>query len=674
MRVVGTAMLLAAAAILAGCGGSTDAEPSGAAGGGGAGGDGGTGADDAGSDADAAPSFCTGATSLVYDPLAQSIMAWPDDYWTVDDATSATGLRVKTKAGDNLVVPASAQAFHQIFDDLSTLDGFGTTAEAFLVFSGPLDPNSLPTSGDGSGKADAPLVLVDLDGATPKLLDIEVAQVAESTSDAQTTLVVSPMVPLEPKHHYGLAVTNRVKDANGGCIAPSAAMRSLLDGTASDPALSRLVPRYHDLVDRLVSMKTIATAADLSAALVFTTQHTVEDSATIAADIRTKSFAYTSSGACTAGADPSYRICEGTFGAWDYRKNHHAIDETDLTAHDPYTIPITTYLPATGTAPFPTILYGHGLNGDRHQAEKLAQLAAPEGYAVVAIDAVEHGDHPNKSGGINDAASFFGISLDFSNALDSLKLRDNFRQSTYDKLQVVELLRQGYDADGDAKSDVDLASFTYLGVSLGGIMSAELDAFVPEAKIAIPIVPGARVGNIVKDSKTFAPIVNVFKSKATDGDVARFFPMLQTVIDRGDAGAYTQHVFGARLPGFDAARPQVLMQMVIDDDTVANPENRFFARGLGVPLVGEELQHVGTIAHDPTLPISNDLDATHTGGVFQFDVVCSSTCPSPTEPATHGNVAANPVAIAQTLHFMKSFFESGTAEIIDPYATLGVKP
>lgn len=46
----------------------------------------------------------------------------------------------------------------------------------------------------------------------------------------------------------------------------------------------------------------------------------------------------------------------------------------------------------------------------------------------------------------------------------------------------------------------------------------------------------------------------------------------------------------------------------------------------------------------------------------------------PTEAATHGNVAGNPVAIAQTLHFMETFFSGGTAEILDPYKTLGVKP
>src|SRR5262249_1596140 len=157
--------------------------------------------------------------------------------------------------------------------------------------------------------------------------------------------------------------------------------------------------------------------------------------------------------------------------------------------------------------------------------------------------------------------------------LDPVKLRDHFRQSTYDKLQLVEMLRPGVDIDGDAMPDVGLDNLIYLGVSLGGIMSAEFVALTPEVQVAVPIVPGAPVVNFIKDSPTFSPIIGLLAGMSTPGDQARFFPVIQTVVDRGDPGSYTPHIAHNRLAGFDSASPEVLMQMVIADDTVPNLEN-----------------------------------------------------------------------------------------------------
>jgi len=291
----------------------------------------------------------------------------------------------------------------------------------------------------------------------------------------------------------------------------------------------------------------------------------------------------------------------------------------------------------------------------------------------VAIDAVKHGEHPDAPGALGAAASFFGLSFNLMNPLDSLALRDHFRQSTYDKLQLLEMLRPGVDVNGDAMPDVGINSLVYLGVSLGGIMSAEFLAFAPEALVAVPIVPGARVVDIIKDGATFAQVVTILKGQATEGQIARFFPIVQTVVDRGDPGVYTGHIVKKRLPGFDSKTPQVLMQMVIADDTVPNSTNLFFARGLGVPHVGDELLKVGDLLHTQKLPASGNIDATHTGGMFQYDIVYQGMGPM-TQMATHGNVAGNPVAIAQSFHFIQTYFMGGVSEIIDPYRTLMIKP
>jgi pimeloyl-ACP methyl ester carboxylesterase len=312
-------------------------------------------------------------------------------------------------------------------------------------------------------------------------------------------------------------------------------------------------------------------------------------------------------------------------------------------------------------------VYGHGLAGDRLEGEALAELAAPEGFAVIAVDAPKHGNHPDEGSGVLD---FFGLSLaDLSNPLDSLQLRDNFRQGTYDRLQLIEMLRGGVDADGDMAVDLDFDRLHYLGVSLGGIMGAELASFAPDLDTAILIVPGARVGSIVAEGQMFAVIINLFAGMASDGDVARFFPILQTVIDRGDAGAYARHVVAERLPGFDAATPQLLMQMVLMDDTVPNSTNAYLARALGLPLVGDELLPIGVIAHEQELPTSANFDATHTWGLFQYDVLDAMGT-----MATHSDVARSEPSQLQILTFMQSYLDTGVSEIVDPYRELGIKP
>ena len=74
------------------------------------------------------------------------------------------------------------------------------------------------------------------------------------------------------------------------------------------------------------------------------------------------------------------------------------------------------------------------------------------------------------------------------------------------------------------------------------------------------------------------------------------------------------------------------------------------------------------------LPQKGNIDSKHTAGMFQFDVILKDGSTTETEPATHSHVAANPVAIEQSLHFVETHYAGAPAEIIDPYRKLGIKP
>ncbi len=617
--------------------------------------------------------FCDGPTRQIYNPSTGDYDTYPDDYFTVEDSSTRTGLRVAMVPGVDLVLDPNIADYANCFEDLSTLDGFGTTGGVALRFNGPIDELTLPVGGDGSGRATASVVLVDLDSDPPDFVDFEWKIVAEDNGDDSITLVLLPVGSLLPQTRYGVAVTNGLRDVDGLCISPSYNMKRVITGQHEDPRFARLSDRMSDFVQTLTSAGTIAGPADLTAAVVFTTQSTYDTSMEIARQIRDATYGYRSVGPCVDHA--LYRLCEGEVDVDDFRVDGRGIDDDQPAPQRRYTLSVTTWLPTSGSGPYATMLFGHGLGGDRYQAARLAEYAAPLGVATVAIDALKHGEHPDQpesSEQLFSLLEFFGISVDFNPPLDGIALRDNFRQSTYDRLQLLEALRPGVDVDGDGLTDINHDQLGYLGVSLGGLMAAEFLALAPEVGVALIMVPGAEVGGIIEHGDMMSILVDIMRGTAADGQVARFFPMLQGIIDRGDPGAYTRHVVLQRLPGFDSATPQVLMQMVLDDEIVPNVSNIAFAQGLGVPHVGDVLLPMAGVANEATLPTADNVASGVTAGVFQFDVVPDGN--GGLQTATHDNVADSEVGLDQSMHFLQTYNNTGTAELVDPYRRLGLKP
>jgi dienelactone hydrolase len=621
-----------------------------------------------------AKGFCNESTAFVYDPASRRLDAFPDDFFTMDDPSSLTGQRVHMVVGENLDESDAHPAYRGLFQDLSTLDGFGTSASITLTFSSWLSETTLPTSAKPPRRGDS-VLLVNLDSPEPELVAFDWELVPGANESGRVSLVLTPRAPLEPKTRYGVAVTRGARDLNGACVSPSPALRDILRGKAEDPALARLTGRYAELTKRLSELGALSALGtfDVSAALVFTTQHTVEDSTVIASKIRDKEVVYTPRGPCT-DPDPeasTYVICEGSFPADDFRVDGRAIDEGQLAPQASYTLKVTTYLPKEGTRPFPTILYGHGLGGHRHDAEEVAALASARGYATIAIDAVKHGGHPDAPGAGGALESFFAVAGDDPGVFDGLALRDHLRQSTYDKLQLIEMLRAGVDIDGDSAPDVGADRLAYLGESLGGTMSAELMAFAPRVGAFVAAVPGARMADVLGHSVKLADFMAPLEQSTSPEELARFWSMLQTVVDRGDPAAYLKHVWRARLPGFASARPQVLMQMVVEDRWFPTSTNIAFAQGLGVPVIGKELVAMRNVGHVASTAVDGNLNPTHTGGIFQLDLVYQGGGPA-TKPATHGNMPRSTVAMTQTLHFLDGFVANGISEIVDPYQELGI--
>lgn len=607
---------------------------------------------------DAAEDAGPTCTVFSWEPGNGDLARFPEPDMLVDDATSGTGFRLSFDPVLYESVIHMAAGYVPVFtEDFVTLDGFGLNAQVYFRFSRGFDPTMLP-DGEATGRAAAGvgIAVMDPEGAylQPALVTV---------TDEDSTLLLAPMRPLPEQSWATAYVTRALTAAAGGCLEPSDALIELLAAPDEHTA---------EAVATLLELGVIDSTDELVALTVFPTMTATDDSRQVAADIAPRDFAFDAPPVCAEEA--SFIRCVATFTATDYRGDDAVLRRNPgepIVRGASYELPMTIWLPKEGTGPFPTLLYGHGLSGDRSQGRRLAEFAAPQGFATVAIPAVQHGAHPTvppdaATGGLNTVLRFFTIGDLATRALAPLELRDNWRQSTWDKLQLTRLLQASPDVDGDGVADLDGEMLMYLGVSLGGVMGAELLALTDAYEAAVLVVPGGRVSAIISESETFGSLVTLLRPRGlSDGDVVRFFPVMQTVLDAGDAATYGPHILHERF-GEDRV-PSVLLGVVLDDDIVPNVANYTLARAVGVDIVPPELRSEPGLAVGPAPPWSGNIaGGLATAGLLQFDVIRSETG-ADIEMATHSNVGDSEQGAEAWFSFFASHVGVGLAEIDDPY-------
>ena len=172
--------------------------------------------------------------------------AYPSDRFTVADAATKTGLRVKLDA-ETTQDPAVLQ-FPQTFAQLNALDGFSTISGAFATFSGPLDvrgiavdpkadpPDTTPLR-DASDytRPGAPMYLVDSDPRSPErgtLIGLVPKYWGQDKdldyAASDYTLLAQPARPLRPATRYFFVITNALRGKSGAAVTPSADTTRLL--------------------------------------------------------------------------------------------------------------------------------------------------------------------------------------------------------------------------------------------------------------------------------------------------------------------------------------------------------------------------------------------------------------------------------------------------------------
>lgn len=600
---------------------------------------------------------------------SDGIGIFPSDLYTISDTTTFTGLRLNVGLDDDPMLVGGGKAAVRIVERLKELDGFGTSAGGWFALSDEFDAES--------AKQHGAVLFGYFEGDTPILVPSEII-----TSRMQ--VAVRPDFPLPPNTVGFLVGTTRIEDVNGKPVAIDPNLAAILKGKPplTDEISADLATRLHTAAAKLIEAGHISSLDTIAALSVFTTQSIHETDLEVAARIASEEHPPTVEGPCEN--ETYYRRCTFTYEATNFVGDDRIIPDVADGATARYTMRAHAFLPLEDAAltigkdnerGYAVSIFGHGLTGAADQAGEIARYTAPFGMATLAIDAPQHGEHPTRIPTEDDLAqimNLFGIVKDGSNIyIDPFLLRDGWRHSNFDKLALLRTLEAGVDFDGDGAPDLDIERLSYLGGSLGAIQGSEFLALTDMPVAGMYAVGGARLSDFLRFGTILGLVNTLLFNKGGDAAKMRVLVLLQTGVEKGDGGNWAGHILQNRLVG--ERIPNIAMQISVPDEVVPSETGMYLARVIGAPLIGR------VAMPDPHLetaqaPLAANHPSGKTVGLLQTDWLWRESDQTYIK-SSHAKSAAGIEGIAYWSHaFLTLFGETGTMELIDPYALPSAPP
>ena len=610
------------------------------------------------------------ATTVLFDPATPSTGPYPSDSWTTPDFFQKTNLRV------NLPVPSCATQYTACQEGglLDQLDGFGLRARLQVRFSGPVTTSTLRSG----------IFYIALDNLTQDEPGIhkpgDVVAIDQVVWDpASNTVLAKPAALLDQHRRYALVVTDAVTDSGGGAVTADPAFRGCLQGyTAYCGALAQALSGItvplpgHSIVAASVFTTMSATAwleharAILSYVAPQVTlaqpQSTfrVADLAGIALHEQTGSnpvrFSDLSLPVTSTLLNGLDRVVIGSYQSPSFLESDQTIrpapTRPDLNVPDQIaTVGFNALLPSSPkpAAGYPVVIFGHGFGDSRFGGPTaVAPTLARAGLATIAINAVGHGFGPQSSVTFTDTkgnsvtvnALGRGLDLNGDGFIESEEgcpivapiaygLRDCFRQTVVDLMQLARAIRQGIDLDGDGTPDLDGSRIYYAGDSLGSMYGTIFTAMEPAVRAAVLTVGGGSTADIVLWSPAYQsqgvqmlsqripallnqgntfnadsvmpqqPVHNLTVSGALA--IQDVFETIDWLSNAGDPLAFAPHLKVSPL-GNNAARP-TLVQFARADRTMPNLATSNLVQNAGLQSTTWEYRHDLARAIAPDLPL-----------------------------------------------------------------------
>jgi hypothetical protein len=247
-------------------------------------------------------------------------------------------------------------------------------------------------------------------------------------------------------------------------------------------------------------------------------------------------------------------------------------------------------LPKPGPVRPRLVLFSHPLRACKEAVMGLADTLAQYGFAMAAIDHVEHGSRQSDPPG--DYVCGTSIPWAFFGGGNPAVLRDNVRQSSLDLYQFkLALQRAGaatFDFDGDGVKDFTSDRPGLVAMSLGSIIAVPFLAIAPDVGVA---VLNTALGTTIE-------LLDQHNEGTSRYNLPFPGPMPSLNL------AITQSILEAGEPvNFAAALREsprdLLVQEVVDDAVVPNSSTDKLARELALTLAGPVSRHVAGVAEAP---------------------------------------------------------------------------
>lgn len=652
-------------------------------------------------------SFVVPGTALAAVQVGQP---FPSDLFTTQDRTQLTGLRVDLPKPDCAVRPSDCADV----DVLNTLDGFNIQPRISIPFSGPIDVSTVSSE------------TVFLVG--PHRQRVGINQVV--WEPAANTLHVESDAQLAPDSRYLLIVTRRVRGADGQPLdasdfwhhraghAPTgtkayrtqlmlAVGASIFAGsdpaqvagasvftTQSIAAVSKKVRRQIRKTPAPAPNFTLGNGGERTVfplASITTIQWTRQTGTSTFAN----SFLPTPVLSLFPGSVST--VAFGSYPSADYETAGKVIPAVGTKKGTPEPqgtnqIQFTLFVPA-GTKPddgWPVAIFGHGFTDSKNGAPwAVASSLAHSGIATIAINVVGHGGGPlgsytvlrPGSAPVALPAGGRGIDQDGNGTIDSTEgvnaaapqalvgNRDGLRQTVFDLIQLVQVLKRGVDVDGDGGADLERSRIYYAGQSFGGIYGVPFLGLERKLRAGVPNVPGGPIIEIARLSPSFRPLVGIslisrvpsLYNAAPNPTLTSFVenkplrnlpPVVDTVPGASAIQQYLDRAEWAQQAANPAAyapliRRPFLLQFARGDQTVPNPTTSAIIRA-------------GDLASRTTL--------------FRNDLAFRANPAVGRNPHTFLTNVANPAVAPYALAAqaqIAAFFASDGASVIDPDGVAG---
>ncbi|MEC7985124.1 MAG: hypothetical protein VX278_08165, partial [Myxococcota bacterium] len=256
-------------------------------------------------------SFCSSATSALYDPLgSEEILSFPDDFLTSADPHSPTGLYLDFSESKAPWSPLLPNLLLSVPQDAKTRSGFARMGNVVMRFSGPISegPNDPLASLE-----DSSLLWLDISVSPPERIPF-----STKLGEDFDQLILSPLFPLRPGAKHAVFMTNEYSDAEGNCIAPAPLIKDIINDTATEP----LHEMHSDYMEAISAAE--INPETISHAIVFTTQADHGLMIEVSHDIEQQSYRWEEEPNCESTEE--HRYCVGTLKARDYRNGKEILD------------------------------------------------------------------------------------------------------------------------------------------------------------------------------------------------------------------------------------------------------------------------------------------------------------------------------------------------------------